>query len=189
VLKTTLPAHPDPVKHPLLLVLSGLPGSGKSHLAREITRRHPFAVFESDALRKALVKRPTYSQQESARLFAACHALLEDLLSRGVPCLFDATNLKEAHRRPLYDISERTGARLLIVEVRAGEDVIRRRLEGRRLSENPGDRSEATRDVFESMRRDAEPIERPHIVVDTSAEIGPAVEVVLRHLHGASVCG
>jgi DegV family protein with EDD domain len=189
VLQATLPAHPDPVEHPPLLVLSGLPASGKSHLAREIVRRYPFAVLESDALRKALVRRPTYSQQESARVFAACHALLEDLLSRGVPSLFDATNLKDAHRRPLYDIAERTGARLLIVEVRAADDVISGRLDARLRTENPEDRSEATSDVYESMRRQAEPIEREHLVVDASAEIGPAVEEVLRLLRGAGVCG
>jgi DegV family protein with EDD domain len=189
ILEAALGSLPAAVDAPPLLVLSGLPASGKSHLAREITLRHPFAVLESDALRKALVKRPTYSQQESARLFAACHALLEDLLSQGIPCLFDATNLKKAHRRPLYEIADRTRARLLIVEVRVGDDVISRRLVGRQHSENPGDRSDATLDVYESMRREAEPIERQHLVVDASAEIGPAVEEVLRHLRGAGVCG
>jgi len=189
VLEAALSAQPAPVQLPSLVVLSGLPASGKSHLAREITRRHPLAVIESDSLRKALVKRPSYSGQESARLFAACHALLEDLLSRGVPCLFDATNLKEAYRRPLYEIAERTGARLLIVEVRAADDVISRRLEARLRSENPDDRSEATLDVYESMRREAEPVEREHITVDDSAEIGLAVEEILRHLSGARVCG
>jgi predicted kinase len=189
VLEATIGTMPDAVDTPPLLVLSGLPASGKSHLAREINRRHPFAVLESDALRKALVKRPRYSHQENARLFAACDALLEDILSKGIPCLFDATNLKKAHRRPLYDIADRTGARLLIVEVRAGEDVISRRLVGRQRSENPGDRSDATLDVYESMRREAEPIEREHIVVDASTDISRAVDEVLRHLHGARVCG
>src|SRR5207244_13590507 len=131
---------PEPVEHPPVVVFSGLPGSGKSHLAREIAGRHPFAVLESDALRKALVSRPSYSQQESARLFAACHDLIRQLLLRGIPVLFDATNLKEAHRRPLYDIAQRTGARLLVVEVRAAEDVVRRRMQSRRAAESALDR-------------------------------------------------
>jgi predicted kinase len=146
-------------------------------------------VLESDALRKALIKRPSYSQQESARLFGGIHALLEDLLSRGVPCLVDATNLKEAHRRPLYGVAQRTGARLLVVDVRAHEDVISSRLKGRLRSANPEDRSDASHDVYESMRREAEPITREHLVVDASGEIGPVVEEVLRHLRGAGVCG
>ena len=154
----------------------------RSHLARKLSRRYSIAVLESDSLRKALVKRPTYSQKESGRLFATCHALLEDLLSAGVPALLDATNLKEAHRRPLYRIAERTGARLLLVEVRADQDVVRERLARRATSDNHGDRSDATLDVYESMRREAEPIERPHLTVDTSVDIGPVVDRIVGEL-------
>ena len=184
VLEGTLGLLPEPVEHQPFVVLSGLPGSGKSHFAREIARRRPFAVVESDALRKALVKRPSYSQEESARLFAACHDLIRQLLLRGIPVLFDATNLKEAHRRPLYDLAERTGARLLVVEVRAGEDLVRRRLESRLAAGNPLDRSDATLDVYEMMRGDAEPIEGPHIVVESTSgdDVGQAAERVLLEL-------
>jgi DegV family protein with EDD domain len=182
-LEGTLGPLPAPVEHPPFIVLSGLPGSGKSHLAREIARRHPFAVLESDTLRKALVRRPSYSQSESARLFAACHARIESLLEKRIPVLFDATNLREMHRRPLYDIAERTGARLLLVQVTAPEEVVRRRMEARAVRDNPSDRSDATLDVYETMRRDAEPIERQHLVIDSAVDgIGGAVSRILREL-------
>src|SRR5207247_6726639 len=168
---------------PACIVASRLPASGKSHLAREIARRHPFAVVESDALRKALVTRPSYSQQENARLFAACHALLERLLLRGIPVLFDATNLKEIHRRLLYQIAERTGARLLVVEVRAGEELVRRRMDSRLKSENPLDRSDATLKVYATMRGEAEPIDAPHITVEsTSGDMSDTVGRMLLEL-------
>src|SRR5436309_8359707 len=167
LLEGTLGALPESVEHPPFIVFSGLPGSGKSHLARELARRYSVAVVESDALRKALVRRPSYSQRENARLFAACHALLERLLLRGIPVLFDATNLKEIHRRSLYQIAERTGARLLVVEVRAGEELVRRRMDRRLESENPLDRSDATLKVYAAMRGEAEPIDAQHITVES----------------------
>ena len=174
---------PPPVERPALVVLSGLPGSGKSHLAREITARYPLAVLASDALRRALVERPTYSQKESARLFAAIHALLEDLLRRRIPALVDATNLKETHRQPLYEIAERTRARLLVVEVQAADKIVRRRLNARRARRDPADISEATVEVYEMMREDAEPITRPHIVVDTAGgDISAAVACIIGEL-------
>jgi predicted kinase len=183
VLEGAIGALPAAVDPPPFIVLSGLPGSGKSHLAREIARRYPVALLESDALRKALVKRPSYSQQENGRLFAACHALMESLLIRRIPVVFDATNLKEIHRRPLYDIAERAGARLLVVQVEAAEEVVWSRMEGRSIRQNPFDRSDATQDVYEKMRRDADPIERQHIVVDsTPDDMDDAVSRILREL-------
>ena len=181
-LEGTLGPLPAPVEHPPFIVLSGLPGTGKSHLAREIARRHPFALLESDTLRKTLVERPSYSQSESARLFAACHALIASLLEKRIPVLFDATNLREMHRRPLYDVAERTGARLLLVQVTAPEEVVRRRMEARAVRENPSDRSDATLDVYETMRRDAEPIERSHLVIDSAVD--DAEGAVLKILRG-----
>ena len=180
LLEGTLGALPESVEHPPFIVFSGLPGSGKSHLARELARRYSVAVVESDALRKALVRRPSYSQRENARLFAACHALLERLLLRGIPVLFDATNLKEIHRRSLYQIAERTGARLLVVEVRAGEELVRRRMDRRLESENPLDRSDATLKVYAAMRGEAEPIDAPHITVESKpGNAGEAVDRIL----------
>jgi hypothetical protein len=181
-LATALGPLPAPVQRPVLVMLSGLPGSGKSHLAREIVRRYPLAVLNSDALRRALVKRPSYSHAESARLFSAVHALIEDLLRRGVSVLLDATNLKEAHRRPLHEIAGRLGSRLVIVEIRADEDVIKQRLSARRAREDPTDISEATQEVYEMMRDEAEPIQGPHLVVDASGDAAMAVNRIVNEL-------
>jgi DegV family protein with EDD domain len=183
-LERALGPLPAAVEQPALVMLCGLPGSGKSYLAREIAGRYPLAVLNSDALRRTLVRRPAYSQKESARLFSAIHAVIEDLLRRGIPTLLDATNLKEAHRRPVYEIAERTRARLLVVEVRAPEDAIRARLEARRAREDPADISEATVAVYETMRDEAEPIERPHMLVNTTADIVEAVARIMSQLRG-----
>lgn len=186
VLEQALGELPPSQPRPVLVVLSGLPGTGKSHLARELCRRYPLARLESDALRKALFRRPSYSAQESARLFAACHALLDRLLARGVPAVLDATNLKEVHRRPLYRIAEARGARLVLVEVKAPREVVEGRLERRQRGENPWDQSEADVEVYERMRAAAEPIERPHVVVDTSGGSEEALAIILRELQEVS---
>ena len=64
--------------------VSGLPGSGKSYFCRRLASRYPIARLESDALRKALFGQPTHSPEESRRLFAACHHVLDRLLAAGI---------------------------------------------------------------------------------------------------------
>jgi predicted kinase len=162
------------------VVLCGPPGAGKSHLARALAARHPFAHLDSDRLRRALVNWPAYSPAESARLFAAYHEVMDRLLARGVSVICDATNLKEIYRRPLYAISEKRNAKLVIVQVESPRQVVEQRLDQRLAGAASHDSSEAGRDIYERMLAEAEPIQRAHIVVEASGDISAAVERILR---------
>lgn len=181
-LRASLHPLPEPVARPVLVVVVGLPGSGKSHFSRLLSQRIPLAVLETDALRKALFPRPTYSARESARLFRAVHLLIEDLLRRGVPVLLDATNLQEGHREYLYHIAEKEGARLIIVKVFAPEEVVRERLARRSAQAQRPDHSDADWGVYQRMLRSAEPIRRNYLSVDTSSDLGPALDRVVREV-------
>jgi predicted kinase len=169
-----------------LIVLVGLPGSGKSHLAREIKRGVPAVILDSDALRQALFADTHHTQREHARLFPAIHVLMARLLERGITIIVDATNLKEANRRPFYKIAEDHGAKLVLARVWAPKRVIRQRMAARDTGANAADRSTATLDVYEKMLADAEPIRRRHISVDTSKDLGPAVDKIIRDLSAST---
>ncbi len=184
-IEASLEPLPLPQPRPALVVVSGLPGSGKSHFTRQLCQRFPLARLESDALRKALFGKPTYSPEESARLFAACHQVLDRLLARGIPAVLDATNLREIHRRPLYRIAEKNRAKLILVNLEAPAALVHKRLADRRRGLNPWDHSDAGPEVYQRMREQAEPLPQPHIRVDTSRDIEPALEAVLRQLQGA----
>lgn len=182
MLEASMRPLPAPEETPAFVILSGLPGSGKSHFARELANRYPLAVLQIDALRKVLFPRPTYSKSEHTRIFAAVHALIDRLLSRKVSVLYDATNLKEQHRRDLYAIGDAIGARLHIILVRSPEQVALSRLSERRGAGRESWSSDADEEVYEAMRLEAEPIERTHVEVDTSKDIERAVDKIVREL-------
>ncbi len=173
---------PPPRTSPALVVLSGLPGSGKSYFCRRLTSRYPMARLESDALRKALFGQPTYSAEESRRLFSACHLILSRLLARGIAAILDATNLREVHRRQVYRIADKHKAKLILVHLQAPPTVAQERLEARMKGLHSQDPSDAGPEVYERMQRDVEPIGRPHISVDTSADIEPAIAAILQQI-------
>ena len=74
---------PEPMVEPAFIVVSGLPGTGKSHFCSRLAKRIPLVILESDALRKVLFPSPAYSIEESSYLFRACHLLVEKLLEGG----------------------------------------------------------------------------------------------------------
>jgi len=161
---------------PFLILLSGLPGTGKSTLVRRLSRRLGAVVVESDAVRLSLTPEPTFSVEESARVFDLCHARIADLLGKGVPAILGATSLKEEHRLVPIRIAEAAGATVLIIEVDAPRAVVRERLQ-RRAEE--GDLSLAGWPVYLRMRRGRDRIEGPHFTVDGSSDTGRAVAEIV----------
>jgi predicted kinase len=181
-LEASLGRLPTPVARPGLVVLIGLPGSGKSYFARQLAKRYPAAVLDSDALRSVLFESPQHTEREHGRLFPAIHVLTRRLLLRGVPLIQDATNLKEANRRPLYRLAEETGARLVIVRVRAPLAVMRERLARRTEARDPRDRSTADLAVLEKMRHDYQRPKRPYHVVDTTRDWAGVLDKIVARL-------
>ena len=174
------PGEAVPTAPPPLVALCGLPGTGKSHFAAALARRVSGVILGSDRLRKVLIPQPKYTRAEHVRVFAAAHRLLEQLLDEGYRVIFDATNLNEKIREPLYRIAERTGAQLILVEFAAPVGLVHRRLEQRAAGLSSDGWSDADWRIYCRLRPAAEPIERPHVSVDSSRDIRPALNEVAR---------
>ena len=169
-----------------LIALCGLPGTGKSHFADTVSRRIPCLVLGSDRLRKVLVPHPSYTRAEHARVFRAAHALAEGLLAQGHRVVFDATNLTERAREPLREIAARTGVPLLLVQFDAPPALVRQRLARRSRGEVDDTWSDADWRIYCRLYPGQEPVTGPHVDVDSSQSIEPAVEEVARLLEEAS---
>jgi len=171
---------PEPVVKPAFVAVSGLPGTGKSYFSAKLAERLTFVILESDALRKALFSPPSYSPQESARLFRALHLLIERLLKKGIPLILDATNLSERDRERLYNIADRIDARLILVRVEAPPELVYQRLRARGNGANSGGNSDADWEVYRKMKPTVEKISRKHYAVDSSRDITPVLDKVVR---------
>ena len=182
-LKAVLGPLPQRGVKPVLVVMSGLPGTGKSTLARNLAQRLPLVVLESDYLRRVLVGKPRHTSGESTRLFAACHQLIHELLGQGVPVLFDATNLQESHRAPLYQIAQSTDAKLILVRTKAPQEVVFQRLQQRRQRDTPNNHTAADWVVYQRMRLAVDRIRKNHFVLDTSTDVTPAIEWVVHEVN------
>ncbi|MBM4447014.1 MAG: hypothetical protein FJ023_06650 [Chloroflexi bacterium] len=174
---------PEAVTNPGFVVVSGLPGTGKTFFCRKLAEKQPFCILESDAIRKALFPSPDYSIAESARLFAVCHSLIEWLLKNGIPVIFDATNLSERDREHLYRIGDRTRARLVLIRVEAPPAVAYQRLQARKNGAIPEDKSDADWEVYRRMKLRTEKILRNHFAVDTSRDITPVIDKIIHTIN------
>jgi len=181
-LKESFKNIPEPAANPVFVLVCGLPGAGKSYFSRQLAEKLPGIIVESDAMRKILWHSPTHSARESHCLFSALYLLIEELLRGGITVVHDATNLVEQHRERLYRICERIGVKIIVVWVEAPRAVILERLRGRAMGVDPMDSSEADWSVYEKMKARMEKIRRNYFAVDTSRDIAPVINKIVREV-------
>ena len=164
----------------LVVMLCGLPGTGKSTLAAHLSQEFGLVHLESDYLRRKLFGCPTHSGQESVRLFTAIYERARELLSEGYGLLFDSTNLIESHRQITYDIAQNAKAKLIIIRLVCSPSVVKSRLRQRVLRE--GQNSNADWQVYKKLSKTEDQIIPKHYVLDASSEqvFSKATEIIIK---------
>lgn len=167
----------------VLVVVSGLSGSGKSTVAAALAERTGFVHINSDRVRKQLAGlAPTdrggadlYTSTRSAATYAAMYAAAANALAAGRGAILDATFQRRAHRDQAAAVGAAAGAPVLFVECRADEAVIRLRLAERAARDH--DPSDADWEVYRRQRRFYEPVadDEPHVTVDTTVPLAKAL--------------
>jgi predicted kinase len=115
-----------------LVVLSGLPGSGKSMLAEGISRSLSIPVFSVDPIEAAMWRSGLAKAHTGIAAYEVAIALADEHLRLGHSVIADAVNPVEAPRAAWRSLAAKHRADLKIIEcVCTDEAVHRRRVETR----------------------------------------------------------
>jgi adenylylsulfate kinase len=154
--------------------ITGLPGSGKSVLARAVAEALAadgewVTILELDEIRKVLTPSPTYSDAERDVVYRALAYMARLLTEVGRPVIVDAT----AHRRVWRDLARELIPRFAEVQLVCPLEVCREREAGRRGGFAPSAiyaRSGEAGAAVPGVNVEYEPATSPELVVDTVAE-------------------
>ncbi len=103
-----------PVK-PLLVMLYGYPGSGKSYVARQLTNHIQAAHIQGERIRSELFEHPRYDKQENAVVTQLMDYMADEFLNMGISVVYDTNALRAAQRQSLRDKARRAGAMPLVI--------------------------------------------------------------------------
>jgi aminoglycoside phosphotransferase family enzyme/predicted kinase len=155
-------------KTPRLLLMSGLSGSGKTWLARQLAARLSAVHVRSDVERKrraglrelapshSSLGAGLYSREATAALYEDLVRAADDVLSGNIVAIVDATFLERAQRARFTELAARHGVPLQLILCEAPEPLLRARIMER--SQAGRDSSEAGLEVLAWQAAHAEPV-------------------------------
>ena len=113
---------------PLLIMMYGLPGAGKSHFASELAKTMNAAHVQADRIRYELFEKPRYDQQEDEIVSHLMEYMAEEFLNAGVNVIFDANSIRLVQRRALRDSARKHKAETLLIWLQIDQETAVQRI-------------------------------------------------------------
>jgi len=167
-------------------MMAGLPGTGKSTLARAVAERIGCAVLDKDIIRAALFEpaRVEYSPEQDdfcqeIILQTAAHLLAKD--ARLHVLLDGRTFSRRYQRENVIAFCRHTGTAWAVVECVCAERTALGRL-AEAVAQNTHPAANRTPELYREIQKAWEPIDLPKLVIDTDANLDSCVDLTLRYL-------
>jgi predicted kinase len=172
----------------MLIAMAGLPGTGKSTLARMLAGRLLAFVLDKDVVRAALFHPAAieYSTRQDDFCVTVMLHTVEYLLDRDPARHVILDGRTFSRRYQVQDVrafARRLGTPCAFIECVCSDETVRRRLEcdiaeGRHPAQN------RTYEMYLSVKARAEPIAGPKLVVNTEGDLERCVQRCLEYIQG-----
>lgn len=162
------------IKKNMVIMVLGLPGSGKSYFAGRLAKKINAEYWNSDQIRKEVFPERTYSDSEKKKVYEILLKKMQEAMDREKDVVLDATFYKSKIREPFIMNSKEN---IAFIEVWADENIIQERLNRTRPY------SEADLKVYELLKRQWEPLQQPHLSLrSTNENIDVMLEKAVKYL-------
>lgn len=153
----------------LLVVVLGLPGTGKTTFARALADRVGAVHLNTDMLRAGLGLRGQYDADAKARIYEVLLQRSRAELARGNAVILDGTFYLQTFRDRIAGLAQETGTAIRWIEICAEPETVKRRVSQQRPY------SEADYAVYRKVREAYEPLRIERLQLFSDRQTGEAM--------------
>jgi predicted kinase len=100
---------------PLLILLYGFPGSGKTYFARQLCDHLQAAHVHGDRIRTELFEKPRYDREENEVIAHLMDYMSGEFLNAGMSVVYDTNVIRLSQRRMLRELGRKHGAQTVLI--------------------------------------------------------------------------
>lgn len=146
----------------MIVIVFGLPGSGKSYFAEHLAKILKAKHLNSDKIRKDVDFDGNYSISSKIKVY---HVLLGEVMlgvKKGERIVLDATFYKASLRDLFVENCTKLDHKIHFIEIQAEQTIILERLNKKRKY------SDADFPIYEKIRSEFEPFKAPHLILQST---------------------
>ena len=161
----------------MIVIVFGLPGSGKSYFASRLAISLEAKYVSSDRIRKQLFDIIEYSDREKIKVYEVAIKEMKEAMQQGEDIVLDATFYKESIRSKFKETAALFKEKICFIEIWANQKIILERLHVRR------EYSDADYSVHLHIKEVFEPFEGEHLLLQSTQEnIEEMLHAALRYI-------
>jgi len=162
----------------MLIIVCGLPGSGKTTIAEALSKKLGGCYLSSDIIRKEMKGLPSYDEDEKRGVYKQMAFRTLQLFRGGEETIvLDATFYKREYIEMAKNAAQKAGSVLRIIVCKLDEAETKKRLDARKAGP-----SDADYQIYLKVKSEAEGIGEDHLELDSSKPLDKCLQDIVAYI-------
>lgn len=162
----------------MLIVVTGLPGTGKTTIAESLAKEIDAVVFSTDKIRKMIFEKPVYNEEDKRIVYDELFSLTGKYLASRKNVILDGTFYTKALRQSAKEVGKTFFENVYFVYCETPEELLKERIDKRKDKFSDADYS-----VYLKMKKIFEEFEDDVIIIDTSNPVNTNIDIIKTRIY------
>jgi hypothetical protein len=162
----------------MLIVVTGLPGTGKTTIAEALAKDIDAVVFSTDKIRKMIFEKPVYDEEDKRIVYNELFSQTGKYLAMGKNVILDGTFYTKVLRQRAKEVGKSFCEEVYFVYCETPEELLKERINKRKDKFSDADYS-----VYLKMKKIFEEFEEDVIIIDTSDPVNTNIDIIKTRIH------